>query len=73
MVLPHVNVVVNAMRADAPRHEVARAYVEGVRASPEPFGIAELVLSGALRVLTHPRIFNPPTPSELACEYVATG
>ncbi len=65
-----VNVIVSAMRADAPRHAVARAFLERCRESPEPFGLSDLVLSGALRVLTHPRVFSPPTPSSTACAFI---
>lgn len=70
MVLLDVNVVVTAMREDASRHGIIRAYVESLRAAPEPFGVSDLVLSGALRVLTHPRVFVPPTPPPLALAYV---
>lgn len=28
----------------------------------QPFGIADLVLSGFLRIVTHPRIYAEPTP-----------
>ncbi len=69
MVLLDVNVIVTAMREDAPRHEVLRRYVEALRHAPEPFGLSELVLSGALRVLTHPRVFVPPTPTVAALQY----
>ncbi len=70
MVLLDVNVIVNAMREDAPRHDAVRAYVEALRNAPEPFGLSELVLSGALRVLTHPRVFVPPTPADRAREFI---
>lgn len=60
MVLLDVNVVVNAMRSDALRHVLVNKYVEALRKAPEPFGVCDLVLSGALRVRTHPRVFNPP-------------
>ena len=33
--------------------------------------VSELVLSGCLRVLTHPRTFDPPTPLARAVEYVS--
>lgn len=33
------------------------------------YGVADLVLSGFLRVTTHPRIFTPPTPLEAALEF----
>jgi toxin-antitoxin system PIN domain toxin len=70
MVLLDVNVLVSAMREDAPRHEVLKAYVEQLRRAPEPFGVSELVLSGVLRVLTHPRVFVPPTPAPVARAWV---
>ncbi len=71
MILLDVNVVVNAMRADAPRHAPVRKYVDALRKSAEPFGLCDVVLSGALRVLTHPRVFNPPTPPAKAMDFVA--
>jgi uncharacterized protein len=70
VVLLDVNVLVAAMREDAPRHAPLRTYVEGLRSSPEPFGLSEYVLAGALRVLTHPRVFAPPTPPDLAVAFV---
>ena len=65
-----VNVLVGAMRTDAPRHDVMRAVLESLRASPEPFALCDPVLSGALRILTHPRIFTPPTPTPAALHFV---
>ncbi len=59
MVLLDVNVLVTAMRADAPRHAAMKEYLERLRRAPEPFGVSELVLSAALRVLTHPRSSFP--------------
>lgn len=71
MVLLDVNVLVAAMREDAPRHSTVKSYVEGLRRAPEPFGLSDYVLSGAVRVLTHPRVFSPSTPLDLALAYVA--
>ena len=71
MVLLDIGVLVNAMRKDLPRHDAVRDYVETLRIAPEPFGLSDVVLSGALRVLTHPRVFNPPTPAALARDYIA--
>jgi uncharacterized protein len=70
VVLLDVNVLVGAMRTDAPRHDVMRAVLESLRASPEPFALCDPVLSGALRILTHPRIFTPPTPTPAALHFV---
>ena len=70
MFIADVNVLVCAFRADAPRHREFRDWLEGVIASSEAFGLSELVLSGVLRVLTHPKVFNPPTPLKTAVAFV---
>lgn len=70
MILLDVNVLVTAMREDAPRHREVKAFVESLRQSSEAFGVSDLVLSGVLRVLTHPRVFSPPTPQKAAREFV---
>ncbi len=61
MVLFDVNVLVYAHRRDAPRHEEYRRWLEGVIAGDANYGVADLVLSGLLRIVTHSRIFNPPS------------
>ncbi len=71
MVLLDVNVLVTAMREDAPRHQVMKDYLERLRRAPEPFGVSELVLSAALRVLTHPRVFVPATPLDAALAWIS--
>jgi hypothetical protein len=67
--LVDVNVLVYAHREDAPDHERYRAWLEAWLDSDAAFGISDLVLSGFLRVVTHPRVFNRPTPIELALEF----
>lgn len=65
MLLPDVNVFVYAHRESAPRHEEHLAWLRQALAGPEPLGVSELVLSGFVRVATHPRVFDPPsTPQE---------
>jgi uncharacterized protein len=70
MVLPDVNVLVYAHREDAPDHDRYREWVEGMVNRDEPYGMADLVLSGFIRVVTHPRVFSVPTPLESALEFV---
>jgi toxin-antitoxin system PIN domain toxin len=70
VIVPDVNVLVYAARPDAPRHAEARAWLERVLSGPEPIGLSELVLSGVVRVLTHPRIFDPPTSRPDAVGFV---
>lgn len=67
---PDVNVLANAFREDAAHHERCRAWLDGTIASREPVGVSELVLSGVLRILTHPRVFFPSTPAEAAAAYI---
>jgi hypothetical protein len=69
MLLPDVNVLVYAHREDAAEHARYRAFVEGLVNGREAYGVAELVLSGFVRVVTHPRIFDPPSPLEAALEF----
>lgn len=69
MILADVNVLVYAHRQDAADHRRFREWLEGIIARPEAFGVAEILLSAFVRVVTHPRIFNPPTPLERALQF----
>lgn len=69
MILPDVNVLVYAYRQDAPRHERYRHWLEGVLAGREAYGVSDLVLWGFVRVVTHPRVFSPPSPTAHALEF----
>jgi len=73
VILTDVNVLIYAHREDAADHRRFRDWIEAVVAGPEAFGISDLVLSGFLRVVSHPKIFHPPTPLRRAqafCEYL---
>ncbi len=61
--------LVYAFREVAPDHIRYREWLTAAAESDEPFGISELVLSGFVRVATHPRIFSPPAPIERALEF----
>ncbi|MEX0671032.1 MAG: type II toxin-antitoxin system VapC family toxin [Pirellulales bacterium] len=71
MILVDVNVLLYAHREESVRHREYRRWLETAIEGPEPCAVSELVLSGCLRVLTHPRVFDPPTPLARAVEYVA--
>lgn len=62
MELPDVNVLVYAFRSDAPEHAAHHAWLTRLVDGDAPFGLADLVASSFLRVATHPRVFDPPTP-----------
>ena len=70
MVLPDVNVLVYAHRADLPGHAVCRRWLEAVLNGPEAFGVAEAVLASFLRIVTQPRIFEVPSKLEDALTFV---
>lgn len=69
MILPDVNVLVYAYREDSPRHERYHHWLEGVLNGREAYGVSDLVLAGFVRVVTHPRVFSPPSPTRHALEF----
>ena len=69
MILPDVNVLIYAHREECERHEEYKDWLEGVLGGSSSFGISDLVLSGCLRILTHPRVFDPPTPGPRALAF----
>jgi uncharacterized protein len=70
MILIDVNVLVYAKRQDSPNHTKFRTWVEEILLSDSIVGVSDVVLSGVVRVLTHPRIFKEPTEIDEAVEYV---
>jgi toxin-antitoxin system PIN domain toxin len=66
MRLPDVNVLLSAFRDAAPDHGRFRAWLQEAADAEEPLGVADLVLSGFVRVATHPRVFDPPASTEEA-------
>jgi toxin-antitoxin system PIN domain toxin len=69
MRLADVTVLVYAFRADAPGHAAHRAWVEKLVGSDEAYAVSDHVLAGFLRVVTHPRVFHPPTPLKPALAF----
>jgi toxin-antitoxin system PIN domain toxin len=66
-----VNVLVYAHRREAPDHERYLAWLEDARRADEPLGVSSLVLSGFVRVVTHPRVFRSPTSLAEALAFAA--
>ncbi len=69
MILIDVNVLVYAHRREAPEHDRYRAWLEDVLAGSEAYGVAELVLSGFVRVVTHARVFVRPSSLDEALAF----
>lgn len=72
MLLPDVNVLVQAHREDAADHPRFRGWLEERVNGPEAFGLSDLVLSGFVRVVTHPRVFVDPTPLPVALDFAGS-
>ena len=60
MLLFDVNVLVYAFRQDIPESDRYAAWLEDVINSETAYGLSDLVLSGFIRIVTHPRILSPP-------------
>lgn len=71
MLLPDVNVLVYAHREDAPNHVAYLRWLQDTVNGDEAYGVSELVLSGFLRVVTHPKVFKRPSPVRDALAFAA--
>lgn len=57
-----MNVLVYAHRVDAERHREFRSWLEATVNAELAYGVADLVLSSFIRIVTHPSVFPTPTP-----------
>ncbi|MGH7543880.1 MAG: type II toxin-antitoxin system VapC family toxin [Gemmatimonadota bacterium] len=64
MILVDVNVLLYAHRRSYPDHSRYRRWLEEEIGSDRAYGMADLILSSFIRIVTHPSIF--PSPSTLA-------
>ena len=69
MQLPDVNVLIYAHREDAPEHDRYAAWLRGLTEAQEPFGLSETVLASVIRIVTNPRVFDPPSPMSAAVRF----
>jgi uncharacterized protein len=71
MDLPDNNVLISAFRPDAQNHSVAKQWLEDSLNGGNPIRLFPTVEAGFLRVVTHPKIFSPPTPFSEAWEFLS--
>jgi hypothetical protein len=69
VILCDVNVLVYAHKEGANRHDEYRAWLQDAMNGDEAFGVSDLVLSSVLRIVTHPRVFDPPSSWDRAREF----
>lgn len=70
MILCDVNVLVHAHKEGAQRHADFLAWLTSALAGEETFGVSDHVLSAVVRVVTNRRVFDPPSTSEEAFDFV---
>jgi uncharacterized protein len=69
VILPDVNVLVNAFRPDAKDHQRYRDWLQG-QIDTGLVGLPDAVVVGFLRIVTHINIYVPPTPTEEAWDFI---
>ena len=66
MILPDVNVLIYAFRADLPQHAICRPWLLDVTSFDSRFGLSPVVLSAVVRITTNSRAFKAPSRIEEA-------
>lgn len=69
MLMPDVNVLIYAFDRTAPGHSAYRAWLQDLINSNQTFAMSSLVLSGFIRIVTHPRILNIPATLDIALSF----
>jgi toxin-antitoxin system PIN domain toxin len=62
------NILVYARRKEIPHHREAFRLVQEFSQGERPWALAWMCVYEFLRVVTHPRVFNPPTAMETVLE-----
>ena len=70
MIAVDTNLLVYAHREDSPWHDTASARITGLAEDREPWAIPWPCLHEFLAIVTHPRIYVPPTPLDAAVEQI---
>lgn len=68
--MPDVNVLVYAHREESPSHARYAQWLITLATGPEPFALSEFVLHGFVRVVTNSRIFDPPSTTQQAFQFL---
>lgn len=71
MIAVDTNILVYAHREDSPWHDRAFASLQALAEGRAPWAIPWPCVHEFLAIVTHPRIFNPPTPLVQALDQVS--
>ncbi|HZZ88569.1 MAG TPA: type II toxin-antitoxin system VapC family toxin [Caulobacteraceae bacterium] len=69
MILPDVDVLIYAFRADSPFHARCRAWLAQAIGGETRFGLSPLTLSAVVRVTTNRRAFEQPSTLDQAFDF----
>src|SRR5207245_1447728 len=69
LILPDVNVLLYAFRADSSSHARCRAWLDDLVNADSAYGMSTQVLSSLVRIATHPRVYARPSPLEEALDF----
>lgn len=70
MIAVDTNILVYAHREDSPWHDLAYEVVRGLSEGPGAWAVPWACLHEFLAIVTHPRIYDPPTPVARALDQV---
>jgi toxin-antitoxin system PIN domain toxin len=66
MIIPDANLLIFAHNRDAPYHQLAKEWLQDLMRSRKPVGLPWIVISGFIRLSTHPRLLKEPVTVEEA-------
>ncbi|MCE2465726.1 MAG: type II toxin-antitoxin system VapC family toxin [Dehalococcoidia bacterium] len=71
MIVPDLNLLVYAHNTGAPFHERAKEWWEDLINGQERVGVPWAVVTGFVRLMTHPRVLTSPVAPSVAMSYVS--
>jgi uncharacterized protein len=70
--LPDNNILISAFRADTQHHQAAKSWLEETLSGGQSIRLFPTVETGFLRIVTHPKLFSPPSSMEEAAAFLST-
>jgi hypothetical protein len=64
------NILIAAHRAEHALHETASRRLKALAEGDTPWGLPVFCIVEFLRVVTHPRVFTPPSSLETGCQFI---
>jgi toxin-antitoxin system PIN domain toxin len=66
MIIPDVNLLIFAHNREAPHHSAAKEWLLDIMENEKPVGMSWVVVSGFIRISTHPKLLKQPLPVQEA-------